>query len=134
MKNVKPLRANLLVKPKKPDTKLVLPDDHGFELFEVVEVGPGEPDHPVTVKPGDLVVVAQLYASNPTVRTGVRVGGEGMVLLPIDAIIAVAEEDDPEDVASQRVAETIAAGGPIQMPAPGSVPVADDMIPAGPGE
>ncbi|MEQ8770054.1 MAG: hypothetical protein RIB60_06050 [Phycisphaerales bacterium] len=113
MKNVKPLGLNVLVRPRKVESKVALPEASSssmVELFEVLAVGPGTKDREMDVKVGDHVVLSKRLASHPDALTGCKVQGDAQALIPLDAILAVAEPDGPEDVAKLRIASAEVVG------------------------
>lgn len=60
--NIKPLSDRILVKPAEAETTtaagIIIPDNakEKPQKGEVVAIGPGKKDEPITVKPGDSVL------------------------------------------------------------------------------
>ena len=88
---IKPLADRVLVKNDKAETKtaggLIIPEaaQEKTQTAVVVEVGPGTPDTPITVKKGNRIMYDK-YAG-----TQVKIDGEDHLILRMSDIIAVIE-------------------------------------------
>ncbi len=93
--NIKPLHDRVVVKRVEERTSaggIVIPDTAGEKPIrgEVIAVGPGKTDHgtlvPMAVKTGDKVLFGK-YSG-----TEVKVGGDDLVVMREDDIMAVIED------------------------------------------
>ena len=71
--NIKPLSDRILVKPAEAETTtaagIIIPDNakEKPQKGEVVAIGPGKKDEPITVKPGDSVLYGKYSVTEITV-------------------------------------------------------------------
>ena len=88
---IKPLADKVLLKSFEPEetTKsgliLAASAQEKPEMSEVVEVGPGTEDNPMTVKPNDKVIVAK-YSG-----TDVKLDGVEYKIISVSDILAIVE-------------------------------------------
>ena len=87
--NVRPLADRVMVKPAEAETKtaagIIIPDTAKEKPMkgEVVAVGPGKKDEPMTVKEGDQVLYGK-YAG-----TEIRVDGTDYLIMKESDILAI---------------------------------------------
>ena len=87
--NIKPLSDRVLVKPaeaeEKTATGIIIPDTAKEKPMEgeVIAVGPGKKDEPMTVKAGDMVLFGK-YSG-----TDINVGDENYLIMRESDIYAI---------------------------------------------
>ena len=90
--NIKPLADRVLIEPISVEDKtasgIILPDTSDKEKPEqgrIIEVGPGKPDNPMSVKKGDIVLFTK-YGPNE-----IKFNGKEYLIAKQEDILAILE-------------------------------------------